>query len=178
VDEPVLHLAQHQPVPPCPSIQDAVPAPGSAAELAEQESSLRNARQWVKQARDQQRIGLYEAADPLRLLPFELRFLARRQPPDRWVVDLGASNTVLLPPQVYFQIPNPEDRLFVPAEYVPLWEQHGLTPPRSVLTAQAAHRSHVHPAGLSPWCTWRLPETYRCEHGTDTSHGTERVERR
>jgi hypothetical protein len=107
-----------------PSVQEAVPAPGSAAELARQEASLRNARQWVKQARDQQQIGLYEAADPLRLLPFELRFLARRQPPDRWVIDLGGSDVVLLTPQAYLQIPNLEDRLFVPAEYVPLWEQH------------------------------------------------------
>jgi hypothetical protein len=70
-------------------------------------------------------VGLYEAADPLRLLPFELRFLARRQPPDRWLVDLSSDDSVLLPPQSYTTVAHPEDRLFVPAEYVPLWEQTG-----------------------------------------------------
>jgi hypothetical protein len=61
----------------------------------------------------------------LGLLAFELRFVSRRQPPDRWVVDLGRDDEVLLLPQAYLRIPNPEDRLVVPAEYVPPWEQHG-----------------------------------------------------
>ncbi|MEJ3750588.1 hypothetical protein WEI85_45940 [Actinomycetes bacterium KLBMP 9797] len=107
-----------------PSIVDAVPGPGSAADLANTEPSLRAARTWAKEARAQQ-IGLYEPADPLRLQPFELRFLARRQPPDRWVVDLSRNDRHLVPPQAYIEITHPEDRLFVPAEYVALWEQHG-----------------------------------------------------
>jgi len=106
------------------SVEGAVPAPGTAAELAQREKPLRDARRWVRQAREQQ-VGLYQAGDPLGLLAFELRFVSRRQPPDRWVVDLGRDDEVLLPPQAYVRIPNPEDRLFVPAEYVPLWEQHG-----------------------------------------------------
>jgi hypothetical protein len=78
------------------------------------------ARGFVRDARDQQ-LGLFEAADPLRLLPFELRFLARRSPSERWVIDLGRNDDALIPPQGYFQVANPEDRLFVPAEYVPLF---------------------------------------------------------
>ena len=30
--------------------------------------------------------GIYQGGDGLRVLPFGLRFLARRQPPDRWLV--------------------------------------------------------------------------------------------
>jgi hypothetical protein len=106
------------------SITEAVRPPGGAAELAERDVSLRAARAAVAQARDD-RVGLYEAADPLRLLPFELRFLGRRQPPDRWLVDLSSDDNVLLPPQAYTTVAHPEERLFVPAEYVPLWEQTG-----------------------------------------------------
>jgi hypothetical protein len=56
---------------------------------------------------------------------FELRFLSRRQPPDRWVIDLGRDDDALLPPQAYFTIPNPEDRLYIPGEYVPLFVEAG-----------------------------------------------------
>jgi len=107
-----------------PSLTDAVPAPGRAARLAAADPALRTARGFVRDARTHQ-IGLYTAADPLRLLPFELRFLARRRPPDRWVLDLSSDADVLLAPQAYFQIPNPEDRLFIPAEYVPLFVERG-----------------------------------------------------
>jgi hypothetical protein len=31
----------------------------------------------------------------------------------------------LYPPQAYWRVPNPEDRLFVPAEYVPLFIDRG-----------------------------------------------------
>lgn len=104
------------------SVTAAVPPPGGAAELAERDGSLRAAPRAIAQARRQE-LGLYAA--PLGLLPFELRFLARRQPPDRWLVDLSTDAAVLVPPQAYPDVPLPEDRLFVPTEYVPLWEQHG-----------------------------------------------------
>lgn len=70
-------------------------------------------------------VGLYQRGDPLRLQAFELRFLARRQPPDRWLVDLSSDADVLLPPQAYPEISLPEDRLFIPAECVPLWGERG-----------------------------------------------------
>jgi hypothetical protein len=86
------------------------------------------ARASVKAAR-RLRVGLYEAGRPLRLQAFELRMLARRQPPDRWLVDLGGDSDndtgTLIPPQCYPRVPLPEDRLFIPAEYVPLWVEKG-----------------------------------------------------
>ena len=102
----------------------AVPWPGSAAELAESDASRRDARGAVAAARHDE-AGIYQTGDALRVLPFELRFLARRQPPDRWLVDLSSDAEVLLRPQAYPDVALPEDRLFVPAEYVPLWESHG-----------------------------------------------------
>jgi hypothetical protein len=44
---------------------------------------------------------------------------------ERWVIDLGRNDDTLIPPQGYFQVANPEDRLFVPAEYVPLFIEAG-----------------------------------------------------
>jgi endonuclease YncB( thermonuclease family) len=102
----------------------AVPAPGTANQLAQAESSLRQARAWVAAARAQG-IGVYQPADPLQLFPFELRFLSRRQPPDRWVIDLGRDDDLLVAPQRYFTIANPEDRLYIPSEFVPLFVEAG-----------------------------------------------------
>jgi endonuclease YncB( thermonuclease family) len=80
-------------------------------------------------ARDQG-LGIWDAADPLRLLPYELRMLGDRKLPSRWVVDLAAADDdpILYPPEAYPLIANPEDRLFVPAEYVPLFAQRGWRP--------------------------------------------------
>jgi hypothetical protein len=80
-------------------------------ELAESDASLRDARAAVAAARRDE-VGIYRAGDALRVLRFELRFLARRQPPDRWLVDLSDDAEVLLPPQAYPDVALPEDRLF------------------------------------------------------------------
>ncbi len=107
------------------SLIDAVPQPGTANTLAEQQGgALQVARRFVRDARAQH-LGLFEQADPLRLLPFELRFLARRTPPERWVIDLGRDDDTLIAPQAYFQVAAPEDRLFIPPEYVPLFAEKG-----------------------------------------------------
>jgi hypothetical protein len=71
--------------------------------------------------------------DPLRLLPFELRYLARtttgtsphRSGPDRWVIDISTPTSDLLGPQRYIEIPYPEDRLWVNVDHVPLFIEHG-----------------------------------------------------
>ncbi|MDQ3302315.1 MAG: hypothetical protein M3518_03060 [Actinomycetota bacterium] len=105
-----------------PSVADAVPAPGSAAELAAG-GSLGAARESVREARDLG-VGIF-GEGPLRLLPFEVRYLARRRPPDRWVIDLSSDGDALIPPQRYHEIPNPEDRLFVSEEYAPLFTEGG-----------------------------------------------------
>jgi hypothetical protein len=41
------------------------------------------------------------------------------------VIDLSKNDDVLLRAQSYFKIPHPEDRLFVPAEFVPLFAAKG-----------------------------------------------------
>jgi hypothetical protein len=113
-----------------PAVVDAVPAPGTVAQAAAADPALAAARASVKAAR-RLRVGLYEAARPLRLQAFELRMLSRRLPPDRWLVDLGGDSDdvtatdTLIPPQCYPRVPLPENRLFIPAEYVPLWVEKG-----------------------------------------------------
>jgi hypothetical protein len=108
-----------------PSVVDAVPSPGDIGPVADGADGLGPARQWVKNAR-QGGAGVFASNDPLRLQPFELRMLARRQAPSRWVIDLSNPSTnTLLPPKEYVTIPNVEDRLFVPTEYVPLFRERG-----------------------------------------------------
>ena len=85
---------------------------------------MRTARHWVRSARGSQ-IGLFEPGSPLRLQPFEVRFLARRQPPNRWIIDLGRDEAVLIPPQEYHRVANPEDRLFIPVAFVPPFLEAG-----------------------------------------------------
>jgi hypothetical protein len=106
------------------ALTDAVPVPGTAALLASREKALRDARLAVRAAREAG-AGVFNRDDPLKLEPFELRFLAGRRAPNRWVIDLSSDSDQLLPPQRYIEIARPEDRLFVPAEYVPLFEQRG-----------------------------------------------------
>lgn len=107
------------------SLVDAVPQPGNIQAVANAANGLGPARQWVHAARQQQH-GIFEAGNPLRLEPFELRFLARRSPPHRWVIDMGdAATTTLVRPTNYHTIQNIEDRLFVPAEYVALFVEAG-----------------------------------------------------
>jgi hypothetical protein len=107
-----------------PSISDAVIEPGAAPQVAESDPSLARARASVGNAR-RTGVGLFEPADPLRLQPFEVRFLSRGQPPDRWIIDLGTAGDDLLPPQAYHTVANVEDRLFVPTHFVPLFQQRG-----------------------------------------------------
>ena len=107
-----------------PAIIDAVPAPGTAAQAAAADTSLSAARTAAHNARLQQ-IGLYEPGQPLRLQAFELRLLSRQAPPDRWLIDLTSGGDALIPPQSYPSVPLPEDRLFIPAEFVPLWVEKG-----------------------------------------------------
>jgi endonuclease YncB( thermonuclease family) len=105
----------------------AVPEPGSMVPTGVVEAArqaLDNAREWVRGARAE-KLGVWDKHDPLRLQPFELRFLARRTPPDRWVIDLSAGDDRLLHPQLYYRIRHPEDRLYVPEHYIPLFKEKG-----------------------------------------------------
>ncbi|MEQ9408769.1 MAG: hypothetical protein RIK87_13625 [Fuerstiella sp.] len=106
------------------SVMKAVIPAGSARALAESDSELRMARNNVQRAREQHR-GVYDATSPLLLEPFELRFLARRELPSRYVIDLTSESDRLIQPQHYFTVPHPEDRLWIPAAYVPLFKESG-----------------------------------------------------
>ena len=61
------------------------------------------------------------------LAPHELRYLARRNPPNRWILDLNTCSSQLIEPTKYYAIQNPEDRLFIDEHYLPLFLQKGYT---------------------------------------------------
>ncbi len=107
------------------SIVDAVPTAGDIGWVAEGATGLGKAREWIQQAR-QSKLGIFDEADPQRLSAFELRFLGRHKLPSRWLIDMSDSSTdMLLPPTQYYKVPNCEDRLFIPPEYVPLFIDQG-----------------------------------------------------
>jgi hypothetical protein len=108
------------------ALTEAVPGPRDVPALAET-GALGDARRWVREARTARRGVFAPEGAPggaLKLEAFELRFLARQAPPDRWVLDLsGSHGSRLVPPTRYFEIANPEDRLFIPSEFVGLFTQ-------------------------------------------------------
>ncbi len=106
------------------SLVNAVIPPGKAKDTADKDSMLKKMRKWARDARNRGD-GIYNLNNPLQLLPFELRFIARQQPPNRWVIDLSKNDTILIKPQNYYTVPNMEDRLFIPEEYVPLFVEEG-----------------------------------------------------
>jgi hypothetical protein len=105
-------------------LRDAVWQPGEALEAAQQAGALRVARAAVAKARVDG-AGIFDAADSLRLEPFELRYLARRDRPGRWVMDLASTGNMLHHPQRYFEITRPEDRLYIDADHVTLFVEAG-----------------------------------------------------
>ncbi len=105
------------------SILDAVFTPGTANQMAEASADLRRARNFTRQARANGS-GVFNA-NPLRFEAFEVRYLGRREAPNRAVIDLSRNDNVILQPQHYFRIPNAEDRLFIPPAFVPLFVSRG-----------------------------------------------------
>jgi hypothetical protein len=106
------------------SLLEAVISPRTANDVAQTTPALRLARDFVRQARANKR-GVCDQANPLRFEAFEVRYLGRRELPSRAVIDLSRNDDVILRPQNYFRIPNPEDRLFIPPEFVPLFVARG-----------------------------------------------------
>ena len=98
--------------------------PAQFQEKIRRSPKLTAARTWVKAAREAKK-GVFETANPLRLMPFELRFLAQRRLPSRWLIDLGKTDNVLIRPEKYYQVSNLEDRLFIPNEFIPLFVEKG-----------------------------------------------------
>lgn len=89
-------------------------------------ATLSWARETTARAR-QSGLGIFDTRAPLSVAAFELRFITRGQPPDRFVIDLGNANNILLTAHRYLEIAREEDRLFVAPEYVPLFKMHGWT---------------------------------------------------
>jgi len=106
------------------TILDAVPKPGTQRTQAENDITLSRTAEFLENAREKHR-GLFDAMEPMLLEPFELRLLSRRELPKRWVIDLSENDDVLIRPENYHQITHPEHRLFISAEYVPLFVEQG-----------------------------------------------------
>jgi endonuclease YncB( thermonuclease family) len=106
------------------SLTSAALPPVQFRQQANGAGKLRDARQAVAQARAAGR-GIFDPNNPLRLHAFELRFLAQRRAPDRWVIDLASNAPTLLKPQNYHTVANVEDRLFIPEDYLSLFERVG-----------------------------------------------------
>ena len=106
------------------SLLEAVIEPGTASDVAESTQELQQARAFVRQARANGS-GVFDPANPLRFEAFEVRYLGRRELPTRAVIDLSRNDDVILRPQSYFRILNPEDRLFIPSGFVPLFSSRG-----------------------------------------------------
>ena len=105
------------------NLQKAIPPPGQLRDWID-DLAFARARQFVKNARDN-KTGIFEQENPLALLPFELRYLARRYPPHRYVLDLSKDEAVLLKPTDYYTIPNMEDILFIDGHFAPLFVDKG-----------------------------------------------------
>ncbi len=69
--------------------------------------------------------SVWKGENALRLLPFELRYIQRRQAPDRYVMDLSEKNPIIYSPTEYHSIRNEGDRFFIPYDYLPLFERKG-----------------------------------------------------
>ena len=101
---------------------EAVPEPDELQDWVQSAERLNQAREIVREAREK-RLGIFEEGDLL--APFELRFLARRRPPHRYVLNLETCANVLLRPTQYYLIGNPEDQLFIDEHFLPLFEEKG-----------------------------------------------------
>lgn len=106
------------------SLAAAVWNPGTAAAEADKLGKLRSSREWCRQARSDG-LGVFNRSNSLVMEPFVVRFLAQRRPPSRWVIDLSKNDDVLIRPQNYYTIPNVEDRLFIPEDFVPFFIDKG-----------------------------------------------------
>jgi len=94
-------------------------------EIIRTAGKLQDARSNVASARAQG-TGVYNPADPLRIMPFELRLISRGKAPDRFVIDLSKpGSNEILHPEEYHTVANPEDRLYVPSEYVSVFRLSG-----------------------------------------------------
>jgi len=104
------------------SYVDAIPPPQDLRSWIDNDKRLSDARKFVQDAR-RQKIGVFKYGNVLQ--PFELRFLARREAPSRYVLNLATCDKTLLKPTEYYMIHNPEDRLFIDKQFIPLFRDKG-----------------------------------------------------
>jgi endonuclease YncB( thermonuclease family) len=105
-------------------IDQAVIPPGMARQMAENDSELKRIRAAVQSAR-KNHLGIFDRMEPLLLEPFEFRNLCRRVPATRYLIDLTSDSDRLIPPADYPSVPMPEDRLWIPTSYMPLFREAG-----------------------------------------------------
>lgn len=105
------------------SLTNLVLEPFNANTWANKDKYVKQAREFVASAR-QKKLGIFSEDNSLRIEPFEVRYLAGRRVPDRWVIDLSRDDDILVAPQNYYLV-KMEDRLFIPGEYIPLFESKG-----------------------------------------------------
>ena len=135
-------------------ITESVFPPAEMRKRARASPALDRARKAVRAARQARRPGsLFDPQQPLRLAAFELRFLADKRAPHRPVIDLAAPDAepIIWPGDAYFVVPNAEDRLHLPPEYVPLFTQPQSgwrEPTPQELAAKIAGAPNVGPTGL------------------------------
>lgn len=91
-----------------------------------QDNALQTARESVRKAREiGDGIGIFNKDDPLKLQAFEIRYLAQRRLPNRWIIDLSKDDNILIKPQKYYLITKLEDRFYIPYKYVSLFVESG-----------------------------------------------------
>ena len=107
------------------SISDSIPDADGLQDWisSSRADQLNEARSFVREARNDKK-GVFSENT---LSPFELRFLSRRSPPNRCVLDLGTCSNQLIKPVEYYKIEAFEDRLFIDEHYVDLFLKKGYT---------------------------------------------------
>jgi endonuclease YncB( thermonuclease family) len=103
-------------------IKDSIPYADDFQTFMENNAArLNKARNYVASSRAN-KLGVWSEKI---IAPHELRYLARRKPPNRWVLNLETCSPQLIEPTKYYTIQNPEDRLYIDEHYIPLFQQKG-----------------------------------------------------
>jgi hypothetical protein len=135
-------------------ISESVFAPAELRQRVRASRTLRAAREAVRNARAERKPGsVFDPGAPLQLAAFELRFLADKRSPNRAVIDLAAADdeAFIWPGDAYFVVPNPEDRLYLPLEYVALFKNPAFgwrDPTPQELSEKIARAPMIGPTGL------------------------------
>lgn len=92
------------------------PSPEDMQKMFYEQNVLSKARKWIL-ANRANGVGIFSINNPLNLQAFELRYLAEKRAPDRWIIDLANINGIISKPTNYFKI-NIEDRLYINPNFI------------------------------------------------------------